>query len=205
MAHLNVFCIVLYCIESNMFVKKKKKKKRSVQQAPKFGAQADPFYKPSFSTFGLDTPTKMKVEYPSPPPPIWDCLSFAIDWGRVRLGCIFYEVKYLGLRTKVLMQCCLKFIRAVLMTWRITFSSSSLETASTPENNFGKKKNNNIIYIIKHEAKFTVKLYRKTPGQIIPFPKLCYTYRNSRMYNIYCQTPYIYFRFLHAPWQMTLH
>ena len=71
------------------------------------------------------------------------------------------------------MQCSLKFIRAVLMTWRITFSS--LETASTPENNLVEK--NTIIYIIKHEAKFTVKLYRKTPGQIIPFPKLCYTYR----------------------------
>ena len=39
------------------------------------------------------------------------------------------------------MQCSLKFIRAVLMTWRITFSS--LETASTPENNLGEGEKKN--------------------------------------------------------------
>ena len=99
---------------------------------------------PHFRLFGLDTPTKMKVEYPSPRLGLF---VFCNRLGQSEIGCIFYEVKYLGLRTKVLMQCSLKFIRAVLMTWRITFSS--LETASTPENNLGEKKKNTIIYIKK--------------------------------------------------------
>ena len=154
-----------------MFVKKKKKKKKK-----KISSASPQIWCPGrsvlqaliFNSLGWTPLPRWKLS--TPPPSGIVCLF--IDWGRVRLGCIFYEIKYLGLRTEVLMQCSLKFIRAVLMTWRITFSS--LETASTPENNLGGK--NTIIYIIKHEAKFTVKLYQKTPGQIIPFPKWCYTY-----------------------------
>ena len=40
--------------------------KKSVKQVPKFGV--DQLYKPLFCPFRSHTPTKMKVEYPPPPP-----------------------------------------------------------------------------------------------------------------------------------------